>query len=268
MTSAEPSFDVGGESAGADDWDEHWARYAGAAEQNPAQAFRRSLIISALGVREPGARVLDIGSGTGDLAADLLAVLPRCEVLGVELSATGVEIARRKVPAARFEECDLLAPDPVAEGDRAWADHAICSEVLEHVDDPVALLRGARALLAPGCLVVVTVPGGPMSAFDRHIGHRRHFRPDGLAEVLASAGLDVVWARGAGFPFFNLYRLGVIALGERLIENASTESAKPPESRAIRWGSKVFESLFRLNRRRGRFGFQTVALACNPDRAS
>ncbi len=29
--------------------------------------------------------------------------------------------------------------------------------------------------LAPGCRLVVTVPGGPRSAFDRHIGHRRHF---------------------------------------------------------------------------------------------
>ena len=36
-------------------------------------------------------------------------------------------------------------------------------------------MRNAAALLAPGAKVVVTVPGGPRSAFDKHIGHCRHF---------------------------------------------------------------------------------------------
>ena len=74
---------------------------------------------------------------------------------------------------------DLLR-DPAPDAEWAgWATHAVCSEVLEHVDEPVVLLRNARSWLAPGCRLVVTVPGGPMSAFDRHIGHRRHFSPGG-----------------------------------------------------------------------------------------
>ncbi len=58
---------------------------------------------------------------------------------------------------------------------RAWADFAVCSEVLEHLDDPVLFLKNSAALMSPGCKLIVTVPGGPMSAFDKHIGHRRHF---------------------------------------------------------------------------------------------
>jgi len=64
-----------------------------------------------------------------------------------------------------------------------WATDATCSEVLEHVDDPKRLMVRSRTLLAPGCRLVVTVPGGPMSCFARHIGHRRHFTPSGLALV-------------------------------------------------------------------------------------
>jgi glycosyltransferase involved in cell wall biosynthesis len=45
------------------------------------------------------------------------------------------------------------------------------------VDEPARLLRNARTFLAPGCHLVVTVPGGPRSASDLRIGHRRHYDP-------------------------------------------------------------------------------------------
>ena len=263
MFSASAPSDTPDHAVARDDWDEHWDAYADAAGLNPAQAFRRRLIIEALAISAPAAKVLDIGSGTGDLAVDLLRELPSPEILGVELSAKGVEISRRQAPAATFVECDLLAPDAAPAEHRGWADHAVCSEVLEHVDDPVALLRGARPLLAPGCRLVVTVPGGPMSAFDRHIGHRRHFSPDDLAEVMSQAGLEVEWVRGAGFPFFNLYRFMIIALGDRLIETARVDPAGSPPWHA-RAAAKVFDVLFRLNARRGRLGFQTIGAARVP----
>ena len=51
--------------------------------------------------------------------------------------------AARGASAARFVERDLLEPVALAEGQPA-ATHAVCSEVLEHVDDPVALMRNVR----------------------------------------------------------------------------------------------------------------------------
>jgi SAM-dependent methyltransferase len=242
-----------------DDWDEHWTRFAEAAELNPAQEFRRHLVVDSLGVEAPCARIVDIGSGTGDLAADLVAELPEPRVLGLELSATGVEIARRKVPNAEFLKWDLLEGTPVDERYAGWAEHAVCSEVLEHVDDPVALIANARAFLASGCRLVITVPGGPMSAFDHHIGHRRHFTPDDAGEVLAAAGYEVVSARGVGFPFFNLYRYTVIAAGNRLIENSDVHPG-----RATRAAGLVFRRLLAHNRRGRRLGYQTVVVARNP----
>jgi 2-polyprenyl-3-methyl-5-hydroxy-6-metoxy-1,4-benzoquinol methylase len=248
--------------AGADDWDEHWRRFEGAAELNPAQAFRRRLILAALAIERPGARILDIGSGTGDLAADLVAALPAPHVLGLELSETGVEIARRKVPGAEFEQRDLLAGALPGAQHSAWAEYAVCSEVLEHVDDPAALLRGARPYLEPGARVLVTVPGGPMSAFDRHIGHRRHFDRDSLARVIADAGLEVESVRGAGFPSFNVYRWLIVALGDRVVD-ASPESDRPP-GLAARAAARCFDTAFRINRGGRRLGFQMIAVAHQP----
>jgi SAM-dependent methyltransferase len=241
----------------SDDWNRHWHSYAEAAARNPAQAYRRRLILSLLAADGHLRRVLDIGAGTGDLAESIRRSVPGAEILGLDVSADGLELARQKVPDAAFLERDLRQAAETPPEYRAWATHAVCSEVLEHVDEPQRLIENARPYLAPGCLLVVTVPGGPMSAFDRHIGHRRHFRPAELSGVLEGAGFEVVRATGAGFPFFNLYRLLVILRGRRLIAEASAGGASGSANAVMR----AFGGLFRLNVSRSRWGWQTVASA-------
>jgi hypothetical protein len=167
------------------------------------------------------------------------------------------------VPGARARVCDLLAEPEPAAGELGWATDAVCSEVLEHVDDPVALLRNARAWLGSGARLVVTVPGGPMSAFDHHIGHRRHFTPADLAAVISAAGLEVVTVGGAGFPFFNVYRLLVISRGEQLIDAARNQQGGNSQSALLRAGQAAFDPLFRLTLPRSRLGWQTVGVARN-----
>jgi SAM-dependent methyltransferase len=243
-----------------DDWDEHWHAYADSAEVNPAQRYRRRLIFAALGAVGCGARVIDVGSGTGDLIADLHERFPDAELLGLELSTTGVALAASKVPSARFLQRDLLVPADVPGELRGWATHLVCSEVLEHVEDPVALLRNVLPYLAPGCRVVVTVPGGPISAFDRSIGHRRHYRPDEISDVLEQAGLQVERTRGAGFPFFNLYRWVVILRGERLVRDVARSHGGESATGTARAAMRVFDWLFRANLSRTRLGYQLVAV--------
>lgn len=216
-----------------------------------------------LGLGEAPARVLDIGSGQGDLVATVKQAHPAADVIGLELSRQGIEVARSKVPDARFVQRNLLEADEPPADLRGWATHAVCSEVLEHVDRPELLLANALAYLAPGCRLVITVPGGPRSAFDRHIGHRRHFRPADLRAVLVAAGLEVDTVTGAGFPFFNLYRLAVILRGERLVDDvkAGDTGAASPVALAV---MRAFGLLFRANAASSPFGWQTVALARMP----
>jgi trans-aconitate methyltransferase len=244
-------------NAAIDAWDDHWNAYAEAAALNPAQAYRRRLILRLLDQAGAPSRLLDLGSGTGDLAFALRNAYPDAEILGIDVSAAGVETARKKVPSAVFLQRDLVEAEPEARY-RGWATHAVCSEVLEHVDDACRLLVSAVPYLAPGCRLVVTVPGGPMSAFDRHIGHRRHYRADELCQVLEEAGFFVERATGAGFPFFNLYRLTIMIRGRRLIVDA--EQAGPGARLAMR----VFEFLFRPHLTSSRWGWQTIALARIP----
>lgn len=239
-----------------DDWDEHWRRYAGSAELNPAQKYRRKLIFAALGIGSR-ARVLDIGSGQGDFAAEALSRHPGVELLGLDLSEMGVYHASVKVPAAKFRQRDLTATGDAGPY-RSWATHAACSEVLEHLDDPAQLLRNAVDYMEDGCRLVITVPGGPMSAFDRHIGHRRHFTPNDLRQLLEEAGFEIELATGAGFPFFNLYRSAVILRGRRLISDVA-ETDGSPSSGLAQVVMAAFDWLFRWNS--ARCGWQTLVIA-------
>jgi len=247
--------------ASTDDWDRHWSEHAASNALNPAQAYRRTLIFSALGLERAAApvRVLEIGSGQGELSSEIARLHPKAELVGVDLSHTGVAIAQSKVPSGAFFQQDLTQPIGIPERYRGWATHAVCSEVLEHLDDPVLCLRNARACLAPGATLVITVPAGPMSAFDKHIGHRAHFTQARLERVLRDAGLEVDEVQGAGFPFFNLYRLTVIARGKRLINDA--EGDLPGPARAAIW---AFSRLFRLNKVEGSRGWQLLAVAREP----
>jgi hypothetical protein len=99
-----------------------------------------------------------------------------------------------------------------------------------------------------------------MTAFDRHIGHRRHYRPEELAELLRRSGLEVLVATGAGFPVFNLYRLLMRALGRRLVDVAGATTPSAP----ARFAQAVFERLLRRNLRTSRHGWQIVATARTP----
>jgi hypothetical protein len=99
-----------------------------------------------------------------------------------------------------------------------------------------------------------------MSAFDKHIGHLRHFTATSLEATLRAAGFEGVEVRGAGFPFFNLYRLTVIARGEALIADAGGGDGRRPPLVA-RLAMRLYGWLFKLNSARTMRGWQLVAVA-------
>jgi ubiquinone/menaquinone biosynthesis C-methylase UbiE len=117
-------------------------------------AFRRYLL-SKIEPANPSS-LLDAGCGEGYLACELKRAFPDCRITGLDASEGAIEYARvRFASAAEFHVGDLLAlPFP----DDAF-DVVVCSEVLEHLDEPGRAFAELRRVARHR--VVLTVPLEP-----------------------------------------------------------------------------------------------------------
>lgn len=100
-------------------------------------------------------RVLDVGCGNGPLCGDLLA--HGYDVVGIDLSVSGIEIARRPHPSGGFKT--LSASDGLLESlGEPLFDAVVRTEVVEHLYAPRPYARGCFEALRPGGRFVCTTP--------------------------------------------------------------------------------------------------------------
>ena len=104
----------------------------------------RQSLVDALDIR-PGHRVLELGCGTGQVTARLLAA--GADVVAVDALAAMLAAARRRAPGATFLEGDATDTDVGAGFDRV-----VLSFILHNfaTEERVRLLRRAAAVVAPG----------------------------------------------------------------------------------------------------------------------
>lgn len=159
-------------------------------------------------------RILDIGCGNGDL----LTILDRAgwDVHGYEPHATTAEAANRRLDhlGRRVVHSDAGAFD-------AWPaqsfDVITLWHVIEHLPEPLAMLRVVHRLLRPGGLCLIQTPhvAAAEALVLRSYWHGwelpRHlwfFSHTTLQALLERAGL-LVWAR----PVSNSYDIAVLSVG-------------------------------------------------------
>ena len=119
-------------------------RYDDAFPHKSAQIIATQWVIDRL---SPGARVLDVGCGTGVPTAGMM-VESGLEVVGIDVSAEMLRIARHNVPGARFVAMDILEmDDSLGEFDAAVAFFSLL--MLRRADIP-GVIRRVRSTLRPG----------------------------------------------------------------------------------------------------------------------
>ncbi|MGW5738682.1 MULTISPECIES: class I SAM-dependent methyltransferase [Streptomyces] len=147
----------------------------------------------------PGSRVLDVGCGTGVPTA-LQLVEAGHSVLGIDLSAGMLDLARKNVPAqsAEFRQLDVAAlrsegPDGVGRFDGIAAFFALL--MLPRAEIPYAL-RLLHGLLRPGGLLALSMVEADLDdAGIPFLGHTirvsGYLRSE-LRQVVRDAGFDIV----------------------------------------------------------------------------
>ena len=127
--------------------------------------------------------VVEIGCATG---GNLKELVKHYRVLGIEPDAaaagraevkSGAEVLIGALPAAAA----MVPPDASA---------ILCLDVLEHVEDDVAALRGLHEHMSRGAVLLVTVPAIPslFGAHDKALGHYRRYSRSELAAKLTAGG--------------------------------------------------------------------------------
>ncbi len=100
--------------------------------------------------------VYEVGCGEGHVTARIKARFPDARVMGSDLSAAIIEIARRDHPDLEFEQRSVY--DIGATG-RRW-DVVVACEVLEHLEEPERALEAMAAVAEHA--IIVTVPREPL----------------------------------------------------------------------------------------------------------
>jgi ubiquinone/menaquinone biosynthesis C-methylase UbiE len=114
-----------------------------------AEHWRDELILAGTELA-PGTRLLDVGCGVGAVLAILGGAFTGISLAGVDIEERQIDAARQHL-ASRGLHADLRHADAGAlPFENGSFDHVWMTYFLEHVDDPVVVLREARRVLAPG----------------------------------------------------------------------------------------------------------------------
>ncbi|MFL5865446.1 MAG: class I SAM-dependent methyltransferase [Solirubrobacteraceae bacterium] len=139
----------------------------------------------------PTTAVLEVGCGDGAVLAQLRRHAPAAELVGVEVSRTAADLARGRSEISRilvFDGGTLPFEDDSFE--LVFATH-----VLEHVADPVGLLREMRRVSRGAVAVEVPLERNVAArrpaavALSRAAGHVQRFGRSDVSRLLAEAGL-------------------------------------------------------------------------------
>jgi 2-polyprenyl-3-methyl-5-hydroxy-6-metoxy-1,4-benzoquinol methylase len=142
--------------------------------------------------------ICDLGCGNGHISGRLAAL--GYEVMGVDASASGIQIARRAYPSVEFVQAMIGG-----ELNLGQFDLVISSDVIEHLYRPSDLIEAAVSLLKPGSQVLIGTPyhgylknlalsaSGKMDAHFSALhdgGHIKFFSVNTLSKLLRGYGFE------------------------------------------------------------------------------
>lgn len=145
-------------------------------------------------------RVLDAGSGKGELCFAMARRWPHAHILGIDMEETLVEHATRlRALAMPSHDVTFERHELPRRFDQPF-DLVVSVDVLEHVADDAAFLRGLAEALTPGGTLILHTPASGQRRFlgefeEQHDHVRDGYERTHLGNLLGSAGFPDVRIR-------------------------------------------------------------------------
>ena len=143
-----------------------------------------------------GDRVLEIGSGIGNISLQLL---PRDFYMCSDIDSLYLHTLKNLFghrPNVKVRYLDISATDNVPAMENKF-DTVLCLNVLEHIEDDTSALKNIYELLNPRGRLILLVPNAPLlfSSLDEAVGHFRRYAKNGIKGLFKEVGFDVerIW---------------------------------------------------------------------------
>lgn len=208
-----------------------------------------------------GKSALDLPCGDGTLTSIFAEEFER--VVGVDASSTHLKTARERLPAVEFHEALIEEFTPTEKFDSIFM-----INILEHLSDPVDVLRKVAEWLNPGGVIVAQVPNADavnrrinefmgavnsrdeLSPFDLNVaGHRRYYRMSSLIDHVEQAGLNVKSTGGVFYKMLSTPQMDWL-LSQEQWENAGYGWGREGAEQEKDWRAAFCEACYLLGKER------------------
>lgn len=151
---------------------------------DPRMTVRRRTINETLAKYLPaGSNLLDVGCGLGDVLAGIDG---NYKFFGFDFAASNVERAKKRLGDKAVIKQGSIYEIPY---DTASMDGAMCTEVLEHIEDDHKAIRDIGRVVKQGGIFITSVPYQYYYPdYEKLMGHFRHYTRDSFDALLAEGG--------------------------------------------------------------------------------
>ncbi|QQG43523.1 MAG: class I SAM-dependent methyltransferase [Candidatus Daviesbacteria bacterium] len=173
--------------------------------------FRRFVEVLKV-IKEVEGPILDVGCHSGTFTQQILKKIGGQDIYGIDVSRSAIALAKKRLPFGHFEVADAVK----LPFKNSFFSGIFCLEMMEHVDDPRAVLKEIKRVAKAGSRIYILVPSENKlfqiiwflwTLYYRHWSHAhvQHFSGGLLEQLIKNIGFKII-----GVKTFHLGMLKLI----------------------------------------------------------